>query len=238
VAEAVPSVLAPLGRGAPPSEGVALRSSGPRLGHADTTDLRRAVKEAIDRCVGLAVLLVVLPLLLGIVLAVRVGSPGPSLFRQVRVGRDGREFTMLKFRTMVVGAEERQAELDGLNHVDQVLFKVRDDPRVTRVGRILRRCSLDELPQLLHVVHGTMSLVGPRPALPAEVAAYPSPEALRRLEVKPGLTGLWQVSGRADLPWDEAVRLDVHYVDTWSLSRDAVILARTVRAVLGGRGAY
>lgn len=238
MADALPSVLARPGRRTARERAAARWAPGARPDHGNSFDARRLVKDVVDRGLGLLVLLVVLPLLLGLALAVRLGSPGPALFRQVRVGRDGREFTMLKFRTMVVGAEERQAELDGLNHVDQVLFKVRDDPRVTRVGQVLRRCSLDELPQLLHVVHGTMSLVGPRPALPAEVAAYPSPQALRRLEVKPGLTGLWQVSGRADLSWDEAVRLDVHYVDTWSLSRDAVILARTVGAVLGGRGAY
>jgi lipopolysaccharide/colanic/teichoic acid biosynthesis glycosyltransferase len=144
---------------------------------------------------------------------------------------------MLKFRTMSVDAPSRVAELADRNEHDGVLFKMRHDPRVTRVGRVLRRCSLDELPQLVNVLIGQMSLVGPRPPLADEVAHYPA-DMHRRLVVKPGLTGLWQVSGRSDLSWDEAVRLDLHYVENWALSLDLVILLRTVSAVTRGSGAY
>jgi len=175
------------------------------------------------------------PVLLALVLLVRLDSPGPALFRQTRVGRDGRHFTMLKFRTMRTDAERVRQHVD--NDVDHVLFKNRRDPRITRLGRLLRRYSLDELPQLVNVVRGDMSLVGPRPALPREVAAYDH-DPLRRLVVRPGLTGLWQVSGRSDLSWRETVRLDLDYVDNWSLPRDLTIIGRTLQAVLGHRGAY
>ena len=165
-------------------------------------------------------------------------SPGPALFRQTRVGLHGRQFTFLKFRTMYLGAEQRRAELAARNiNADGLLFKVRDDPRITPVGAVLRRWSLDELPQLFNVLVGHMSLVGPRPPLPQEVARY-GDDVRRRLLVRPGLTGLWQVSGRSDLSWDDAVRLDLRYVDNWSLSLDAVILSRTVSAVVHGAGAY
>jgi len=197
----------------------------------------RLVKEAFDRVGALALLAVFGPLLLTVALCVRVTSRGPVLFRQVRVGRDGSPFRIFKFRSMYVDAEARLAELRHLNEHDGVLFKIRDDPRVTRVGRWLRRFSLDELPQLLNVVLGQMSLVGPRPPLPAEVAAY-ADDVRRRLAVKPGMTGLWQVSGRADLPWEEAVRLDLRYVENWSLSLDLVILLRTMTAVVRSSGAY
>jgi lipopolysaccharide/colanic/teichoic acid biosynthesis glycosyltransferase len=159
------------------------------------------------------------------------------MFRQVRVGRDGREFQIYKFRTMYTDAEARLAEVAHLNEGDGALFKMRDDPRVTPVGRWLRRFSLDELPQLINVVLGDMSLVGPRPPLPSEVAQYPA-DMRRRLVVKPGMTGLWQVSGRADLSWEESIRLDLRYVENWSLTMDLVILARTVTAVLRLSGAY
>jgi len=162
---------------------------------------------------------------------------GPALFRQTRVGRGGREFQVLKFRSMVVDAEQRLAELRARNDGAGVLFKMKADPRVTRIGRVLRRYSLDELPQLFNVLGGTMSLVGPRPPLPKEVAAYEK-DVHRRLMVKPGLTGLWQVSGRSDLDWDEAVRLDLRYVENWSLAMDIIILWRTVFAVLKHEGAY
>ena len=162
---------------------------------------------------------------------------GPALFRQTRVGRDGREFKMLKFRTMIVGAEEQLDELRDRAARDHVLFKLPDDPRLTRLGRWLRRHSLDELPQLWNVVKGDMSVVGPRPPLPSEVEVY-ADDARRRLLVKPGLTGLWQVSGRADLTWDDSVRLDLYYVENWSWVLDALIIARTVPAVIKGRGAY
>jgi exopolysaccharide biosynthesis polyprenyl glycosylphosphotransferase len=205
--------------------------------HPTLTGARRLVKAAFDR-IGAGLLLVVAsPLLAALAFAVRVGSPGPVLFRQVRVGKNGREFVMYKFRTMHTDAEARLAELRHLNQVDGALFKLRDDPRVTRAGRFLRKFSLDELPQLLNVLTGTMSLVGPRPPLPAEVAVY-ADDVHRRLAVRPGMTGLWQVSGRSDLPWEEAVRLDLRYVENWSLTLDLVILLRTLSAVTRGAGAY
>ena len=197
----------------------------------------RLVKELFDRLGALVMLLLFGPLLLLVALSVRATSPGPVLFRQVRVGRDGRRFRIFKFRSMYVDAEARLAELRHLNEHDGVLFKIRDDPRVTRVGHWLRRLSLDELPQLLNVLLGQMSLVGPRPPLPSEVAAY-ADDVRRRLAVKPGMTGLWQVSGRSDLPWEEAVRLDLRYVENWSLSLDLVILLRTMTAVVRSSGAY
>jgi lipopolysaccharide/colanic/teichoic acid biosynthesis glycosyltransferase len=159
------------------------------------------------------------------------------MFRQLRVGRHGRPFAIYKFRTMRCDAEDLLAELQALNEHDGVLFKVRQDPRISRVGRVLRRYSLDELPQLVNVLRGEMSLVGPRPPLPSEVAVYPA-DMRRRLVVKPGLTGLWQVSGRADLPWEEAMRLDLRYVENWTLTLDLIILMRTGSAVLRASGAY
>jgi exopolysaccharide biosynthesis polyprenyl glycosylphosphotransferase len=197
----------------------------------------RVVKELFDRFGALTLLAFFAPLLLGVALCVRFTSRGPVLFRQVRVGRDGREFRIFKFRSMYVDAEARLAGLRHLNEHDGVLFKIRDDPRVTPVGRWLRRLSLDELPQLLNVICGQMSLVGPRPPLPVEVAAY-ADDVRRRLAVKPGMTGLWQVSGRSDLTWEEAVRLDLRYVENWSLSLDLVILLRTMTAVVRSSGAY
>jgi lipopolysaccharide/colanic/teichoic acid biosynthesis glycosyltransferase len=159
------------------------------------------------------------------------------VFRQERVGRVGECFTIRKFRTMVEGAEADLGALAHLNDHDGVLFKLREDPRLTTVGRWLRRYLLDELPQLWHVVTGQMSLVGPRPPLPSEVECY-GEDMRRRLLVKPGLTGLWQVSGRADLAWEESVRLDLYYVDNWSPALDFLILWKTINAVLRGRGAY
>ena len=197
----------------------------------------RVVKDLVDRIGALALLMLFGPLLLVVALCVRVTSRGPVLFRQVRVGRDGSEFRIFKFRSMYVDAEARLAELRHLNEHDGVLFKMRDDPRVTPAGRWLRRLSLDELPQLLNVIAGQMSLVGPRPPLPAEVAVY-ADDVRRRLAVKPGMTGLWQVSGRSDLSWEETVRLDLRYVENWSLSLDLVILLRTMTAVVRSSGAY
>jgi lipopolysaccharide/colanic/teichoic acid biosynthesis glycosyltransferase len=168
---------------------------------------------------------------------VRLTSPGPVLYRQERVGRHGRVFRMHKFRTMRVGAEHEQAALAALNEHDGPLFKIRDDPRVTSVGRVLRRWSLDELPQLVDVLTGRMSLVGPRPPLLGEVARYED-DVRRRLLVKPGITGLWQVSGRSDLSWEESVRADLSYVENWHLGLDLRIIARTVGAVLTRSGAY
>ncbi len=199
---------------------------------------RRLVKAMFDRTVGLLAVLALLPALLFIGIAVRLTSPGPALFRQTRIGRGGRPFTIYKFRSMHVDAETRlQALLEYNDRSEGVLFKIRRDPRVTGIGTVLRRYSLDELPQLLNIVKGDMSLVGPRPPLPSEVEQYEM-DVHRRLLVKPGLTGLWQVSGRSDLSWDEAVRLDLHYVENWSLILDFMILWRTVAAVVKGRGAY
>ncbi|MFJ4366619.1 sugar transferase [Streptomyces chartreusis] len=195
------------------------------------------VKGVLDR-VGAAVLLVLFaPVLTAVAIAVRLDSPGTVLHRQVRVGHRGRHFTLAKFRTMVADAEQLKHELAMTNEHDGLMFKMRRDPRTTRVGQVLRRFSLDELPQLVNVVQGHMSLVGPRPPLPEEVAQYNEVE-LRRLSVKPGLTGLWQVSGRSDLSWDETVTLDLHYVDNWSPTVDLGILSRTLRAVVEGNGAY
>ncbi|MBL0748500.1 exopolysaccharide biosynthesis polyprenyl glycosylphosphotransferase [Nocardioides baculatus] len=217
-----------------------LTTGGLHLVHVAPAALRgprRWVKEVVERCAATVGLALALPALLAVGAAVRLQSPGPALYRQVRVGRDGQVFTMYKFRSMTVSAEHERTSLACANDVDGVLFKMYEDPRVTSLGRWLRRWSIDELPQLWNVVRGDMSLVGPRPALPEEVARY-DVDPTRRLVVKPGLTGLWQVSGRSDLSWAQAVRLDVRYVDNWSLRLDAQILLRTVRAVLGHRGAY
>lgn len=203
-----------------------------------TPSFARLVKGVTERGLAALALLAFLPLLVAITVAIRLDSRGASLFRQTRVGRDGRTFTMYKFRTMETDAEHRVDSLADDNEIDGgVLFKMRRDPRITRVGGLLRRYSLDELPQLMNVLSGQMSLVGPRPALPQEVARY-DVDPHHRLAVKPGLTGLWQVSGRSDLSWEESVRLDLHYVDNWSLAMDAGIVLRTVRAVLSHRGAY
>jgi exopolysaccharide biosynthesis polyprenyl glycosylphosphotransferase len=197
------------------------------------------LKSALDRTGAALGLLLLAPLFGLVALAIRTTSPGPVFHRQTRCGRDCTPFTMWKFRTMVADAEARRAELEltGANENDGLMFKMRRDPRVTRVGRFLRRCSLDELPQLVNVLRGEMSLVGPRPPLPDEVARYDEVE-VRRLSVKPGITGLWQVSGRSDLSWDETVALDLRYVDNWSVTGDVDVMARTVRAVADGRGAY
>jgi exopolysaccharide biosynthesis polyprenyl glycosylphosphotransferase len=201
------------------------------------TGARRVVKRLLDVALAGAGLLLVSPLLLIIALAVRVSSRGPVLFRQVRIGRHGRQFVMYKFRSMQADAERRLPELAALNdHGDGVLFKMRQDPRITPVGRYLRRFSLDELPQLANVLIGQMSMVGPRPPLPAEVARY-EPDTHRRLLVRPGVTGLWQVSGRSDLSWEEAVRLDLYYVENWSVALDTEIIWKTAGAVLHGSGA-
>jgi exopolysaccharide biosynthesis polyprenyl glycosylphosphotransferase len=198
---------------------------------------RRWLKASVERLAATVGLLVLLPALLVVGLLIRLDSPGPAIYRQQRVGRNGRLFTMYKFRSMKCSADDERTRLVDCNEADGVLFKIQQDPRITRLGRWLRRSSIDEVPQLWNVVRGDMSLVGPRPALPEEVARY-DVDPRRRLVVKPGLTGLWQVSGRSDLSWAESVRLDVRYVDNWSLGLDLAILARTVRAVLGHRGAY
>jgi exopolysaccharide biosynthesis polyprenyl glycosylphosphotransferase len=190
-----------------------------------------------DLLVATLGLVVFSPLLAIIAVLIKLESPGPVLFRQTRVGRHGRAFVMLKFRSMVVNAETRLLELALADEGAGPLFKVRRDPRVTRVGAVLRRYSLDELPQLLNVLSGRMSLVGPRPPLPAEVEKF-GQDARRRLLVRPGLTGLWQISGRSDLSWEQAVRLDLRYVENWSLALDAQILSKTLGAVVKSRGAY
>jgi exopolysaccharide biosynthesis polyprenyl glycosylphosphotransferase len=198
---------------------------------------RRVIKGGVDRAAASLVLLLLAPVLVAIALAVRLTSPGPVLYRQERVGLNGKSFTMLKFRSMVADADRRLEDLRGDNISDGLLFKMRSDPRVTPVGRLLRRLSLDELPQLFNVLRGTMSLVGPRPPLPGEVARYDT-SVSRRLLVKPGLTGLWQISGRSDLSWEESVRLDLRYVENWSLALDLLILWKTGRAVMSSSGAY
>jgi len=199
---------------------------------------RRVVKGLFDRTIAFFALLVLSPFLAGLIVAIRMTSKGPAFFRQIRVGRNGEAFTMIKFRSMFTDAEERLATISSQSdHGDGVLFKMRDDPRITSVGRLLRKFSLDELPQLINVVNGTMSLVGPRPPLPREVARYED-HVHRRLLVKPGVTGLWQVSGRSDLAWDESVRLDLRYVENWSIAGDLQILWKTMFAVVRGTGAY
>ena len=200
--------------------------------------LDRSLKHVVDRLAAALGLLVLAPLLLTVCLAVRCTSPGPALFWQQRVGYDGRTFTIVKFRSMRVDADEGLAGVSAHNrHAAGPLFKAEQDPRVTPVGRLLRRTSVDELPQLWNVLRGDMSLVGPRPPLPSEVLTY-SDAVPRRLLVRPGLTGLWQVSGRSDLSWDDSARLDLYYVENWSIGLDVSILCRTFGAVLRGRGAY
>ncbi|HEY74581.1 MAG TPA: undecaprenyl-phosphate glucose phosphotransferase [Thermoflexia bacterium] len=195
------------------------------------------VKRVIDIIGSLVGLLLGAPLFGLIALAIRLDSTGPIIFRQTRVGKGGRHFQMYKFRSMHEGAEREQALLAELNEANGPIFKIRNDPRLTRVGRFLRRTSLDELPQLINVLRGEMSLVGPRPPLPAEVAQYKEWHK-KRLEVPPGMTGLWQVSGRSRLSFDEMVLLDIYYIENWSLWMDFKILVRTVPKVLFGEGAY
>lgn len=194
---------------------------------------QRFVKRTVDLMVAVAAVILISPLFILLAISVRLSTPGPVLFRQTRVGLRGREFTMLKFRSMVPNAEELLAELKS-QHRDagnEVLFKMKDDPRVTPTGRFMRKFSLDELPQLFNVIGGSMSLVGPRPPLPKEVEQY-ADHVHRRFLVKPGITGLWQVSGRSSLSWEETVRLDLSYVENWSLVGDLVILLKTARAAL------
>ena len=195
-------------------------------------------KALFDRVFSVLTLIVASPVLLCAIVAVKLSGPGPTLFRQPRIGIDGTPFKMLKFRTMRIGAEDEEAELIAAQGATSTpMFKVKEDPRVTRFGRFLRRYSIDELPQLVNVLRGEMSLVGPRPQQATEVEMYDD-HALRRLRVRPGMTGLWQVSGRSDLDWEDAIRLDTYYVENWSLMGDVVILWKTIRAVLGSNGAY
>lgn len=217
--------------------------AGLPLIHVDRPSYRganRILKRLFDVFGSLALVVLFSPVLLAVAVAIKVTSKGPVFFRQDRVGINGETFRMIKFRSMVADAENRLASLKQEQAADagnQVLFKMRNDPRITPVGKFIRRFSIDELPQLFNVVTGDMSLVGPRPPLRSEVDLY-GVDALRRLLVKPGMTGLWQVSGRSDLTWDDSVRLDVYYVENWSITGDLAILWRTARAVLGSSGAY
>jgi lipopolysaccharide/colanic/teichoic acid biosynthesis glycosyltransferase len=195
------------------------------------------LKDLFDRCTARLALILLSPLMLALAVAIRLSDGGPALFTQTRVGKDGQAFKIYKFRTVIVDAEQRLAGLQASNDFDGVLFKMRRDPRVTAIGGWLRKWSLDELPQLFNIMLGEMSLVGPRPALPDEAAGY-ADHVRRRLVVKPGLTGLWQVSGRSDLTWDESVRLDLRYVENWSLALDLQILWKTIGAMLNGSGDY
>ena len=197
----------------------------------------QVAKRVFDVALSVVLLVVSAPVLLVAAVAIKVGSPGPVLFKQERVGRRGRRFHVLKLRTMVTDAEHRLAELDLLNEADGPLFKIREDPRVTRVGKLLRKLSLDELPQLVNVLRGEMSLVGPRPALPSEVTQW-GPELFERLRVQPGITGMWQVRGRSDSSFAQYARWDLYYVDNWSITHDLAILLRTLPVVLSQKGAY
>jgi exopolysaccharide biosynthesis polyprenyl glycosylphosphotransferase len=194
-------------------------------------------KRMLDIIVSALMLLILSPLMIATALAVKLTSPGPVFFVQTRVGLNGRTFGMIKFRSMYRDAEARRAGLLAQSDRSGVCFKQKNDPRITPVGRVIRRYSIDELPQLFNVLKGEMSLVGPRPALPAEVAAYPG-HALGRLRALPGITGVWQVSGRADVSFDEMVEMDIAYARSISLRRDLVVLFLTIPAVLSGRGAY
>jgi exopolysaccharide biosynthesis polyprenyl glycosylphosphotransferase len=205
--------------------------------HPQLSGLRLLLKGLFDRCVAAAALLLFLPVIVLLSSLIWLYDRGPAFFTQVRVGKDGDVFKIYKFRTMVVDAEEHRAHLLASNDSDGVLFKLRKDPRVTAFGAHLRRWSIDELPQLVNVLLGHMSLVGPRPAVPDEVARY-ADHVRRRLVVKPGLTGLWQVNGRSDLSWDESVRLDLRYVENWSFALDLQILWKTISAILRRSGAY
>jgi exopolysaccharide biosynthesis polyprenyl glycosylphosphotransferase len=194
-------------------------------------------KRVLDIVLTVLVLLVLWPVFLLVAIAIKLDSPGPILFTQIRIGQDGRPFKVYKFRSMVADAEDSLPHLNGLNEASGPLFKIKDDPRRTRVGRWLRKLSIDEFPQLINVLRGEMSWVGPRPALPNEVEKYEAWQR-QRLEVPQGMTGLPQISGRSDLTFDEVCLLDIYYIENWSLSLDLTILLRTIPQVLFGRGAY
>ncbi len=209
------------------------------IGAPMLTSVSMAAKRALDVFGSLALILVFAPLMIPVAIAVKIESRGPVFFRQPRAGRGNTSFRLIKFRSMYVDAEARKQELEKQNEADDgVMFKIREDPRVTRVGRVIRRFSIDELPQLFNVLRGEMSLVGPRPLIFPETAALEEQWHLRRLELRPGITGPWQVYGRSQSPFQEMVRFDYQYVAGWSLARDVEILLATVPAVLSGRGAY
>lgn len=213
--------------------------AGLPLLHVDEPEFtggKRVAKTVLDRVLAAVALVCLAPVLIPVAIAIRVTSPGPALFRQTRIGRDGREFRVVKFRTMFLDAEQRLDGLRAANETDGLLFKIAADPRITRVGAFLRRTSIDELPQLLNVLLGDMSLVGPRP-LPVKDSDFTG-DVRRRLLVRPGITGLWQVNGRSQLSWEDSVRLDLYYVENWSIALDLSILGRTAGAVLRGTGAY
>jgi exopolysaccharide biosynthesis polyprenyl glycosylphosphotransferase len=215
-------------------------TAGLTLLHVDHPQLsgpRQVVKDLFDRSAAALGLLALSPLLLAIALTIRLSDHGPALFTQMRVGKGGEPFKIYKFRTMVVDAEARLAEIREKNESDGLLFKIRRDPRITAIGARLRKSSLDELPQLVNVLRGEMSLVGPRPALPEEAARYVD-HVRRRLVVKPGVTGMWQVNGRSELSWEETVRLDLRYVENWSFALDLQILWKTFSVIFRGAGAY
>jgi exopolysaccharide biosynthesis polyprenyl glycosylphosphotransferase len=195
------------------------------------------LKRTMDIVLSLLGLLLLSPLFAVIALLIKLESPGPVIFKQERIGRGRTPFTMFKFRSMCVDAEVLKAQLAALNEARGPLFKIQHDPRLTRIGRVIRKYSLDELPQLWNVLKGDMSLVGPRPPVQSEVEQY-SAEAYKRLEIRPGITGLWQVSGRSNLSFDEMLKLDIYYIWNWSLSQDLKILLRTFPIVFSGQGAY
>ena len=207
------------------------------VGYPRLDNSQRVLKRALDVTVSVAGLILLSPLFAAVAVAIRLGSPGTILFRQKRAGADGRVFVCYMFRSMYEGAERYQAELEPLNEADGPVFKMKDDPRVTPVGRFLRRWSIDELPQLVNVLKGEMSLVGPRP-LPVRDFHLMEEAHKRRLEAVPGMTGYWQISGRSNLSFEDMVRLDLHYIENWSLSFDVEIILRTIGAVLRREGAY
>lgn len=210
---------------------------GPETNHHHRSRWASIAKRVLDVGISIIALAILSPIMLLVAVVITATSQGPVLFRQIRVGRGGRHFEVLKFRSMVSDAELRLVELQADNEQDGPLFKMRNDPRVTRFGRLLRRLSIDEVPQFINVLRGEMSLVGPRPALPAEMAAWPD-ELHSRLAVRPGITGLWQVSGRSDTSFDDYTKLDLEYVNNWSLRTDLKILAKTAPAVFRAAGAY
>lgn len=216
-----------------PLDGMAVFS----LRRAELTRPKAAAKRAFDLVGACVVLLMTVPIIAAAAIAIRLSDRGTIFFRQTRIGKDGRRFRIYKLRTMFCDAEARGDEFRAMNQADGHLFKIQDDPRVTKVGRVLRHWALDELPQLFNVIRGDMSLVGPRPPLPGEVAAYDEPLRLR-LKVKPGMTGLWQANGRHDLKFDDYVRYDLFYVENWSLAMDLHILWKTIPVVLSRKGAY
>ena len=214
--------------------------AGLPLVHVETPRFSKgqlSLKRSVDLTATIIGVVLLSPLFAFLAMSIRLSSQGPVLFRQVRIGRGGREFTMLKFRSMVTNAEEllenlqRERAEQGMDSGNEVMFKMKNDPRVTPIGRIMRKYSLDELPQLFNVLGGSMSLVGPRPPLPSEVEQYAT-HVHRRFLVKPGITGLWQVSGRSTLSWEDTVRLDLSYVENWSLVGDIAILAKTAKAAI------